>query len=330
MIVVFCSSQSDCGGTLSPIRNQPPIEKALCSIRESKNVDFKSSFDTNEKGEWCEIIKDLVAIANSGGGVILVGVEDDGLLAPAKNALAILALDPAVLTDKVAKYTGVQFDGFEIIEAIRDSQAVAAIAVQAATVPLIFEKPGTYAIDNGKQRTAFGAGTFYVRHGAKSEPGTSADLAKVIAKIVQKERKEWSIGVRRVISAPAGSTVSVHPIGVKRTQEPSAAPMRITTDPSAPEYRLLDSDTTHPFRQKELIAELNAILPGNQQINQFDIRAIRIVWDIDKKAHFFHKARFATAQYSSEFRDWLLEQFDRDPKFFLSAREEFTRRAAKI
>lgn len=268
-------------------------------------------------------------MANSGGGIILIGVEDDGLLAPAKNALAALALDPAVITDKVAKYTGVQFDGFEIVEAMRDAQAVAVIAVQAATGPLIFEKPGTYAIENGKQRTAFGAGTFYVRHGAKSEPGTSADLAKVIARIVQRQRKEWSSGVRKVISAPAGSTVSVHPIGVRRSQDPSAALIRVTTDPSAPEYRLLDPDATHPFRQKELIAELNAVLPVKHHINQFDIRAIRIVWDIDNKAHFFHKARFATAQYSPEFRDWLLEQFDREPRFFASAREEFTRRGSK-
>jgi predicted HTH transcriptional regulator len=45
---------------------------------EAADHDFKSTFDVNAPGDWLEIIKDIVAFANSGGGTILIGVNDDG------------------------------------------------------------------------------------------------------------------------------------------------------------------------------------------------------------------------------------------------------------
>jgi predicted HTH transcriptional regulator len=87
------------------------IERALAAKRESKTVDLKRSFDASKAADWCEIVKYLVS-ANSGGGAILIGVEDDGSPATPGSASAILGLDPAKITDKVAKYTGIQFDGF--------------------------------------------------------------------------------------------------------------------------------------------------------------------------------------------------------------------------
>jgi hypothetical protein len=38
------------------------IHKALHAKRESKQVEFKQSFNPTSPGEWCELIKDLVAI----------------------------------------------------------------------------------------------------------------------------------------------------------------------------------------------------------------------------------------------------------------------------
>jgi hypothetical protein len=35
---------------------------------ESTTLDFKSSFDPDSKQDWCELIKDMLAMSNSGGG----------------------------------------------------------------------------------------------------------------------------------------------------------------------------------------------------------------------------------------------------------------------
>lgn len=62
---------------------------------ESKSLDFKSAFDPDRPADWCELLKDIVAMANSGGGTILIGVADDGQPLGGSGALKILQTDPA-------------------------------------------------------------------------------------------------------------------------------------------------------------------------------------------------------------------------------------------
>jgi len=77
------------------------LEKAKLAKRESKYVDFKERFDVNSSKDWCEIIKDIVAMANSRGGCILIGVKNDGTSSEF-DVTNILNLDPAQVTDKIA------------------------------------------------------------------------------------------------------------------------------------------------------------------------------------------------------------------------------------
>ena len=39
------------------------VDRAIKAKRESKYVDFKSSFEPASTGEWCELVKDIVAMA---------------------------------------------------------------------------------------------------------------------------------------------------------------------------------------------------------------------------------------------------------------------------
>jgi hypothetical protein len=41
---------------------------------ESATVDFKESLDPGSKQDWCELIKDIVAMTNSGDGCIVIGL----------------------------------------------------------------------------------------------------------------------------------------------------------------------------------------------------------------------------------------------------------------
>jgi hypothetical protein len=285
---------------------------------ESRRVDFKREFDSDCAGDWCELIKDLVAIANSGGGSILIGVDDNGKCCGPAASAKLLRLDPAKITDKVAKYTGAQFDSFTITAGTRKRGKVGVITIGCADPPLIFEKPGTYALEDGKQKTAFGVGTLYVRHGAKSEPAGHDDVIRLVERSVHRARKEWLTGVRKVSMAPRGSRISVLPPHVIQSSDPNATPIRITVDPKAPEYQLVDPDKTYPWRQKELIEELNKALPT--KINSFDLLALRRFYKIDTDAKFVYKHRFGSQQYSPAFAKWILEQYSQDPRLFLKCR----------
>lgn len=44
---------------------------------EAADLDFKSSIDPGSAGDWLSLIKDIAFFANSGGGTIFVGLNDD-------------------------------------------------------------------------------------------------------------------------------------------------------------------------------------------------------------------------------------------------------------
>ncbi len=81
-------------------------------------------------------------------------------------------------------------------------QKLYAIAISGASIPHVFEKPGTYDIGGGQQKSAFGLGTVYFRHGAKSEPGTTDDLRASMDRALSGIRRSWIKGVRQVVQAP--------------------------------------------------------------------------------------------------------------------------------
>ncbi len=310
-------------------RKLPSVaDRAIAAKAESRCLDFKERFDPKEQSGWVELIKDFVAMANSGGGLILVGVRNNGLPATG-DVQPVLDLDPATITDKVERYTRVHFDDFEISEVTRNGSRVAVIAVGASLeAPIAFTRPGTYPDPASPkyQKTAFGMGTVYFRHGAKSEPGNTADLRRFIDRRVEQVREQWKAGMRLVTEAPEGARLAV----VQATgTDPAAIPtrFRLTNDPAAPVYGQLSPDQTHPFRQSQLLPELNKRLSPGSAVNPYDLLAVRRVLGIDAttRPDFVYQPRWpnSSPQYSEEFVDWLAEQARADPQFFEKARARF-------
>lgn len=82
-----------------------------------------------------------------------------------------------------------------------------------------------------------------------------------------------------------------------------------------------DSGKSHPYRLKELLAELEKQI-GAQGINQFDIQCVNKTFDVRKRAEWFYQGtvKGSPAQYSPLFVAWLAEQFQKNPAFFSNAR----------
>lgn len=279
------------------------------------SVEYKASFDTDAAAEWLEIIKDVIALANSGGGVIIFGVDDSGQTNDF-DCTALDNLDPADLTNKAYKYTGQQFTSFKLIKFEKDSKRLFAMLIDAVAVPVVFSKPGTYDIGGGKQKTAFSGGTIYFRHGAKSEPGNSDDLRWFLERRIEEIRKSWFEGIVKVVEAPPGSQVEI----VAAPSSDVTAAVRLMHDASAPTFRQISVDETHPYRGKEVIEEFNKALSGSKTINAFHIRCVRLAHGIEDDAPFCYKMKHASARYSQAFVDWLIQQYDADPTFFETAK----------
>jgi hypothetical protein len=262
-------------------------------------------------------------MANSGGGVIIVGVNDDGSPSGA-DIDPVLRLDPAHLTDKMFRYTGEHFSGFRISAVTVDSVQVAEIAAEGVDELLVFTRPGNYISQNGKQRTAFAIGGVYFRHGAKSEPCTASDLRRHTQQRISRERERWMKGIQQVVNSPVGSEVAlVEPSA--RDQQGNPTRVRLTNEPDAPVFGRLNPDDTHPHRQSNVVKILNDRLGARGSINAHDVLSVRVAHGIDDSTHpeFAYKPKYDSMHYSDLFIEWMDSQHMGDPEFFRKARATY-------
>jgi hypothetical protein len=98
------------------------------------------------------------------------------------------------------------------------------------------------------------------------------------------------------------------------------SPVRIVTDPDAPALQPQDVDHLYPWRQKDLLRELNGRL-GRRFLNSYDIQAVRRQHHLDDRPDFVFNLPGAGRRYSPAVAEWMMEQHGRDPEFFRHARE---------
>jgi hypothetical protein len=314
---------------------------------ESASADFKSSFDPQSKQDWCELIKDIIAMSNSGGGLIIVGADDDGKPLADMDVAPLLAVDPADVTNRIHSYTDQHFAAFEITQGIRQGEPVALIDVGPSDIPIVFTAHGGYAIPGG-QKTAFVKGSVYFRHGAKSEPGTTDDLRQALERKLAQVKGFWLDGIGKVMAAPPGSDVQIvqRAITLKDSEDAMAVrltidggapaigasnvalrdatdalPIRLTNDESAPTLSVVQADRLYPHRQKELVKRLAERIGGKPLIGPHDLQCVRRVHEIDDNPMFTYQAQHSPRKYTEAFVDWLLSKYAEDPHFFKQARE---------
>jgi hypothetical protein len=252
------------------------VEKALVAKRESKHIEFKHGFDPTSTGEWCEVIKDVVAIANSGGGIVVFGLDSAG--APTGAPVEPIGrMDPADITNKISKYTGPVDLQVELCDLEKQGHPLEAFLIAPALVPVVFQKPGTYDIGSGKQRTAFGVGTVYFRHGAKSEPGTTDDVRSAIERQLESIRRSWLKDVRRVVQASPGTQFVAVPHArrfggsslaeakVRVVNDPSAIPVVLTRDPGKSIGSFIHEEVSDAiFDEINNVIDANRVLASGQ------------------------------------------------------------------
>jgi Schlafen, AlbA_2 len=281
-------------------------------------LDFKSGFNPSITGDWCELIKDVVAMANSGGGCVIVGLSDEGKLS-GESVAAFIGLDSADIGNKIHKYTGHHFSEFSIERREVDAGEVAVMTIGGVRLPIIFSVPGEYESPPGKKKSAFSKGTVYFRHGAKSEPGTTEDLRTALERELERVRSFWLDGIAKVVQAPPEAEVKIVTPAVSLGKEVGQA-IRLTTKAEGPEFRVVDNDQLYPHRAKELKQRLSEVL-GPSVATPYDIQLVRKQFGIDENPNFSYRGKFGTRQYSEAFVDWLAEHYQKDQQFFHKVRE---------
>jgi hypothetical protein len=284
------------------------LSRAAEATRSSKRVGLADGFDPQKPGVWLELVRDMAAMANSGGGVVVLGGD----------------IEEEQLHEELARYAEPEFESFELHDVKRAGRPATAIVVEGvANTPLVFTRTGRYRNSDGDEHVAFARGGLYFRHGAKSEPATGTDVRDFIKRQLDATRSQWLANIRQVMHAPDGAEVAVIETA-ERDDEGRPTLIRLTTDPHAPLYGQVDPDRSHPYRQKEVIREANERLLG-VSVNAFDVLSVRRVHAISEETRpeFVHVPKFGSPQYSDAFVDWLVGEYERDPGFFSKAKANY-------
>ena len=244
-------------------------------------------------------------MANSGGGVIVL----DG----------VAGVDEELIHEQLEHFAEPEFEGFEVRPLSRNGRPAVAVMVEGVrNAPLVFTRTGRVG-----EQVAFVRGGLYFRHGAKSEAATGEDVRDFIRRQLEATRTQWLANIRQVMHAPDGAEVAVIETA-ERDEEGRPTLIRLTTDPHAPLSGQVAPDQSHPYRQKEVIREVNARL-GEGAVNAFDVLSVRRVHAIseDTRPEFVHVPKFGSPQYSDAFVDWLVGEVQRDSRFFERAKQTY-------
>ncbi len=178
--------------------------------REEESLDYKRGYDLAGKRvtkDKLEMVADVVAMANTSGGYIVLGVDEDRSgTAAAYRPSGILqdhleALDPEKLGSQVNAYLGVPVN-FKLQRHYLDDyegKCFALIYVEESPhSPIIMIKDGQYEKD-GRTTPVFRAGDVIIRRGTSTQRVDQNDMRALVSKMRRRERERWTeeiLGVR--------------------------------------------------------------------------------------------------------------------------------------
>lgn len=294
---------------------------------ETAHIDFKSRFDPDAPRDWCEIIKDIVAMHNSEGGVVVFGLDSFGCDAGDAAGL-VRPVDPAHVIDKVRKYTGQVLRAFRIEDFERNGKTYKGWVIPTGEVPVPFKEPGTWEKPDRKQETVFSRGQLYFRHGAMSEHASFEDMLAWRDRVSDSARRRMYEDMGKIVSVPPGHSVQIVPEGVAAQVPTLAERVRITDDPTAPGCVVVDKFKTHPYRRKDLIEQLVTRIQGASVIG-FDIQCIRKVYEPElRQLDLVYEPPHASPHYSDALVDWIGARINENPRFVEDTRAKYRQPAA--
>ena len=146
---------------------------------EHSNVERRATLDLDNPRMRLQMVRDITAMANTGGGRMIIGVSADGT---ERGVPADLAdkLDSDRLTDLVVDHVSPDRVALRVHRRdLTDAVAVVEIEVPAAEVPpLVLSKAGVHQPDDGAAVEVFPADAVVVRRGSRVVPARREDFRR--------------------------------------------------------------------------------------------------------------------------------------------------------
>lgn len=225
---------------------------------ESKLQDYKITFVPNDAKARVDLVKNLVAMANAGGGQIIYGRDETET--PGVDDATCTALDSARLDDFVRKYIiPAPMEISHDIQVLDNGRFVLTLTVAAAQYPIVMARKGDWkGMDSRKDSSIFLKGDIWTRHSSKTERVHFEDLRQWVERAKQDERERILSRITHLANLPEGTEIQIVPSGQQPIDSPERlleyAAMRHQYDPS---HLLTSSDLVHLFINRNALGSFN-------------------------------------------------------------------------
>lgn len=163
------------------------IAELLGRGRESAKLDYKLTYDPSDTTARVELAKDVMAMSNTAGGYLVIGVSDDRT-AEGLTEAAAGSIDEATIRAQVAGYTSARIPIFVDNGVVHEKVRFAVITVLPVRSTLVVVE----TVGNRRDgRAVFRPGDVLVRHGSASERWNQADVDFLLRRVVEHRKEEW-------------------------------------------------------------------------------------------------------------------------------------------
>ena len=210
---------------------------------ELDEVDFKA--------EWIEkghLAKTMLAMANSRGGIIIIGVkeEEDGTIAP----IGISDFkDKAVVNNEISKYIPPELD-YEIFDYSYNTSEYEAVQNKKFQLLIVHDTPDRLPFISRNETKHLEKDTIYIRRGTKCEKASASEIERLL---------EYKIGT--IFKETSNLSLEQH-----------LQQLKVLYAELPKKVKILVRRGDHPFREAALtlISSLSAIVGTPDEYEEID------------------------------------------------------------
>lgn len=193
-----------------PDVNRSTLDRLIDLGAESATLDFKQSFNLDDRRELVEVAKDVGAMMPRGGHIV-IGADSSGQVIAGAGISPNHRqhFDEANLRGKLARYLGTNFEMHTAVHEV-EGVLIGVIHVQPHRQGfLAFKADGTYQDprDQTRTQTAFREGDIYVRRGTASVRANQEEINRIIQETANR------------LSSPANRLVEIEEARYAREEE---------------------------------------------------------------------------------------------------------------